>query len=276
MIKDICVHLDGNVEDEARLAIAEQIAEHFDAFLAGVLVNPLPAIRAMGGFGYNGLGLDELQHSARARGDEAMRHLRTRFDALPMRHELRRHDVEDARCSEIFVQEARLFDLFVGTRPYGHEDNLADVIEAVLFRSGRASLLVPPGAIKSFDPDTIVVAWSNTRESARAVSEAMPFLVRAKAVSVCMVGNEDKGGIERAAQGSDIARHLDRHGVKVQLNPVPHGKGVSDTLLEEATLAGAGLLVMGAYGHSRFREWMLGGATRGVLTRATLPVLIAH
>ena len=93
---------------------------------------------------------------------------------------------------------------------------------------------------------------------------------------VVMVGNDELGGIERAAQGSDIARHLDRHGIKVDLNPVAHGPGVTDTLLEEARLAGAGMLVMGAYGHSRLREWILGGVTREILGRATIPVLVAH
>ncbi|WP_404404598.1 universal stress protein [Pelagibacterium halotolerans] len=276
MIKDICVYLDGGADDGPRIETARQIAALFDAFIAGLYVTSLPEIQAVGGYAFGAIEIDELQRDARERGDRDMKALKERFSGLDARHELRRHDVLQAHVRDVVLHEARLFDLFVTTRPYGHENPAVEVTEAVLFGSGRATLLVPPGGIETFDPGTVVIAWSNTREAARAVSEAIPFLAHAKSVSVCMVGDDSMSSVERAAQGTDIARHLDRHGVKVQLNPVPPGRGVAETLIEEAQVADADLLVMGGYGHSRLREWVLGGVTREILTHAKIPVLIAH
>lgn len=254
MIKDICVHLDGTREDEARLSTAEQLAAMFDAFLAGIYINPLPEMPASLGYGFSGIETEALQKEARAHGQSVAKALGERFDAMGVRTELRSQNVFEGSMRDVLVQESRLFDLCVATRPYGYETTDTWSVESVLFGSGRASLLIPPGGVARFDPATVLVAWRNTREAVRAVSEAMPFLKRAENVSICIVGNDDMSGVERAAQGSDIARHLDRHGVKVQLNPVPQGRGVSETLLEEAKLAGAELIVMGAYGHSRLRH----------------------
>lgn len=276
MIKDICVYLEGEPADAARIDAAEQVAALFDAFVAGIYINPLPEIQTIGGYGFGAVEIDALQREAEAKGKRDMAALKPRFDRMGVRSELRRHDVIASRKREILLGETRLFDLFIASRPYGFDNPAAEMTEAVLFGSGRATLLLPPETSTVPDPDTVVVAWRNTRESARAVSEAMPFLTRAKTVSVCMIVDEGMGSVERAALGTDIARHLDRHGVKVQLNPVPEGRGAAETLLEEAAIAGAGLLVMGGYGHSRLREWVLGGVTRHVLTHADVPVLIAH
>lgn len=276
MIKDICVYLDGGKEDEARISMAEQLATISDAFVAGIYINAVPEVPATLGYEFGASEIDALQKAAHSQGQTVSNALRSRLSALGTRNELRHHDVFESGVREVLVDEARLFDLCVATRPFGHENGDSTIVEAVIFGSGRATLLIPPGGVQKANFDTVTLAWQNTRESARAVSEAMPFLTAASTVSVCMVGNDDMGGIERAAQGSDIARHLDRHGIKVQLNPVAHGRSVPETLLEEASLAGAGLLVMGAYGHSRLRQWILGGVTREVLTRAQIPILIAH
>jgi nucleotide-binding universal stress UspA family protein len=276
MIRDICVYLDGGKDDDARISAAERLATAFDAYLAGIYINALPEIPATLGYDFGAAEFDALQRAARSKGQTVSNALRTRFAGLGSRTEVRNHDVFESGARDVLVEEARLFDLCVATRPYDHENGNPAMVEAVVFGSGRATLLIPPGGIESVQFETVMVAWQNTREAARAVSEAMPILTRASMVSVCMVGNDDMGGIERAAQGSDIARHLDRHGIKVQLNPVAHGPSIAETLLEEASLAGAGLLVMGAYGHSRLREWMLGGVTRDVLARSPIPILIAH
>ena len=207
---------------------------------------------------------------------ETAARLRARLEKLAARSELRHHDIIGAGVAEQFVQEARLFDLCVASRPDPSSSEATHVTEAVMFGSGRSLLLVPPAGGEPFDPKTIVVAWRNTREAARAVAEALPFLSRAETVSLVMVGNEEMGSVERAVQGEDMARHLDRHGVKVELNSVPRGKGVAATLLDEVKLSGAELLVMGAYGHSRLRQWALGGVTREVMSAATVPVLVAH
>ena len=276
MIKDICVYLDGEAYDRGRLDVAGQVAGLFDAFVAGVYLNPIPEIQTAAGYGFGAVEIDAIYQEVREKGDRDMTALRPVFDRLALRSELTRFEVTESVARQVLVNEARFYDLFIATRPYGTDTAVADLTEAVLFGSGRATLLVPPGGVSEFNPETVVIAWRNTREAARAVSEAMPFLTRARNVVVCMIGNGEKSSIEKAAEGSDLARHLDRHGVPVQLNPVPRGRGEAETLLEEAALAGAGLLVMGGYGHSRLRQWVLGGMTRGVLSQAAIPVLIAH
>jgi len=276
MIKDICVYLDGEEYDAGRLDVAGQVAGMFDAFVAGAYLNVIPDFQATGGFAFGAIEIDSIYEELRRKGDSDMEKLRPLLDRLALRSELSRLEVAEPVARQVLVNEARYYDLFIATRPYGTDTDVSGLTEAVLFGSGRATLLVPPEGEPRFNPETVVIAWRNTREAARAVSEAMPFLKRAQNVVVCMIGNGDKSSAEKAAEGTDLARHLDRHGVPVQLNPVSRGRGEAETLLEEAALANAGLLVMGGYGHSRLRQWVLGGMTRGVLSEASMPVLIAH
>jgi len=123
---------------------------------------------------------------------------------------------------------------------------------------------------------TVVVAWDGSLQAARAIAQSMPLLAKAGRVVVAMVdpvsGADDHG----EEPGADIALHLARHGVKVEACSVPSEGDVGETLLQTADRVGADLLVMGAYGHSRLQEIMLGGATRTVLNTATLPVLFCH
>jgi nucleotide-binding universal stress UspA family protein len=123
----------------------------------------------------------------------------------------------------------------------------------------------------------IVVAWSGSRESVRAVSDAMPFLRRAKEVIVLAInprhGPDGHGDIPAA----DISLHLARHGVRADAQDITTDQiEVGDVLLSRAADESADLVVMGAYGHSRFRELILGGATRHLLQHMTVPILMSH
>lgn len=123
----------------------------------------------------------------------------------------------------------------------------------------------------------IVIAWSSTREAARAVSDAMPFLESADLVNVLTIDPREGPDGHGELPGADIAVHLARHGVKAQIErTVSAGLPVGEVLLSRIADLGADLLVMGAYGHSRVRELLLGGATRSVLRSMTLPVLMSH
>ncbi len=275
MLKDLCVYLDGSEADAGRLEAARQLAVAHDAAVSGLYFNQLPEIVISDAYGYSGVAIDEIQASARAEGDKVAEKLKAMLDKLDVRHELRRYDVPVSRWRFVAEAEARLFDLFVASLPSKAEDS-SDLIETVLFGSGRALLLLPEGGARTMPPKTVLLGWKNSRESARAVSEAIPFMKGAEVVSVCMIHEEHLGSIDSATQGKDIARHLDRHGVEADLNPVAEGKGVGQTLMEEAKLINADLIVMGGYGHTRFREWLLGGATRDVLKGMDRPVLMAH
>ena len=123
----------------------------------------------------------------------------------------------------------------------------------------------------------ILVAWNATRESIRAVADALPLLVKAKAVQVLVVDHERNRAGHGQEPGADIARHLTRHGAQVEVQRLSSGgKDVGQLLLSQAAAFGAELLVMGAYGHSQLREWMFGGVTRTVLYQAVLPVLLSR
>lgn len=123
---------------------------------------------------------------------------------------------------------------------------------------------------------TILVAWKNTREAARAVAEALPFLQQAQSVLVAVI-EEDKAAEEQKLEvGADIGRYLSRHAVSAEIRKIAGWTDTGAAILNEAKQIGADMIVMGGYGHSRFREWILGGVTRRALSESTVPILTAH
>ncbi|MEO8683744.1 MAG: universal stress protein [Devosia sp.] len=270
LIKDIVVHLTGSQEDEIRLAYAEAISERFEAHLTGLYVHMLPEVVGADPAGM--VGMDVWFEESNAQAKETFNRLEGRFERLRMPHDVRQLDVFSGNAGQALTAEARTADLFVATRPYGDPADEIHMEVAVLFGSGRACLFVPPKAVAHSGFGIVAIAWNGSREAARAVAEAMPFLRRASQVIVIAVRNG-----EGAAFNGDIARHLSRHGVSAVIGTVDAGmKGPGDALLDEVRRLGADMLVMGGYGHSRFREWVLGGATRHVLAHADIPVFMAR
>lgn len=280
MIKDILVYLDGTEQDDVRLRYADNLAVGLEAYLTGLYSNLIPQIILAGDGGMMGVDMAiEVENEARERGKEAMVHISQMMDRLTSRHSLRRRDVHSEIAGPSLASEARLTDLFVATRPYGHEreGQTASLIESVLFDSGRPCLFVPPNGAPHPSYETIILAWKDSREAARAVSSAMPFLHKAKHILVTIVDDGKTDSDRYPEKGAGIIGYLKHHELPATLKVVPRrSERVSATLLEEAAVAGAELLVMGSYGHSRLREWVLGGTTRAVLTEAKLPVLVGH
>lgn len=277
MIKDLLVYLDGRKEDEVRLAYAEQWAAAHDAHLTGLYCNVIPEVMLGGDPGMTGAQVVvEMQNQAIAAGDGAAEKLKTRFGKLGVLNELRRLDVYSSQARRLVAAEARRADLFIGTRPYEHEGGNPEVLESVLFESGRGCLFVPAVIKPQAEVDTVVVAWRNTREAARALAEAMPVLKKAKKVVVAIVTENGAPEEDQEMPGAGISRHLDRHGVNVELRQITGWDNPAEALLNEVEKNGAQLLVMGGFGHSRFRQWVLGGVTRDILSRAEIPVLMAH
>ena len=143
----------------------------------------------------------------------------------------------------------------------------------VVMGSGRPVIVVPYAGKFETAPSIALVAWSGTREASRAVHDAIPLLKRADKVSVLSINAKDGTHLP----GADIAAHLARHGCKAEAaRTVTSDVSVADVILSDAADIGADFIVMGAYGHSRLREWVLGGATRDVLGMMTMPVFLAH
>ena len=176
---------------------------------------------------------------------------------------------------EIVADHARLSDVTVaGMDPSGplSEHGIA---EHVLFQSGRPLIVVPAEHLGGFACERIVVAWDFGRTSARALADAAPFLARATEVTIVTFGDDKR--IDTSLTGDHVVAALLRRGVAARFEQVARGSATIDAaLLSQARRRKADLLVMGGYGHSRFREFILGGATRGVLQTATLPVLLSH
>jgi nucleotide-binding universal stress UspA family protein len=179
----------------------------------------------------------------------------------------------DGEYEKMAVERAAAFDLMVATSA-AVATLLKDIAERSLLRTQRPVLLAPERFTGSLS-GTAMVAWDESLQCWHAVSAALPFLQRAQNVEVVSV---DKDAASRQASQADVLGYLSCHGIKATPRVVsPDSRSVGETLLATAVDAGAGLLVMGAYAHSRLREMLLGGATRHVLQNAAAtPVLMAH
>jgi nucleotide-binding universal stress UspA family protein len=176
-----------------------------------------------------------------------------------------------------FAHIARRFDLSVIGQFERHRDHptLNIVIEAALFESGRPVLIVPFIQKDRLKLDHVMVCWDGSRAAARAVADAMPFLTRSGKASIVVADIQSAKSAD--LPGADIATHLTRHGVNVTIERIPVSKiDVSNTILSYAADTYPDLIVMGGYGHSRLREFILGGTTRGMLASMTKPTLMSH
>lgn len=177
------------------------------------------------------------------------------------------------KVSGMFVEYARLRDLTIVPVPESADQGYA---EAVIFGSGKPALVLPERPrTKSFELNTVVVAWDFSRAAARAIADAMPVLEKARQVRVVTVFNEKVLDTRHSAE--EVAKNLSRHGIDVILDTVDaSARAIGEVLESHAASCGADLLVMGAYGHSRLREFILGGATRSLLATPPLPILFSH
>ena len=177
---------------------------------------------------------------------------------------------------DVAALHARYADLTVlgQTPPEGPEGRfILELPEHLVFTSGRPVIVVPyVGAYPTLG-ERVLIAWNASREAARAVNDAMPILERASSVTIIGVNPPDQETIP----GTDIATHLARHGVEAEVT-VTHAEDISagDMLLSRAADFAADLIVLGAYGHSRTREWAMGGVTRHLLDHMTVPVFMSH
>ena len=181
-----------------------------------------------------------------------------------------------ASAGEQFGRIARRFDLAIVAQSEPEKHALEELIaEDTLFESGRPVIVVPYIQRTPLKLDRVMVCWDGSRLATRAIADAMPLLERAGLVEVVIIANEpDK---EDEIPGADMGQHLARHGLKVDINRMLIGEiDVGDALLSHAADSSADFIVMGGYGHSRLREFVLGGVTRLMLRSMTVPVLMSH
>ncbi|WP_414470912.1 universal stress protein [Microvirga sp. M2] len=277
MLRDIIVHLDGGREDEIRLEHALAIAAAERAHLTGLYTNQLPELTLMVPMDGSGAAIEvlsELEDRARQEGDVIAKRLAEKLSGLEVPSGLRRLDDTLGGLLAQVVEQARCADLFVTTRPYGEAGASvwSGLVEAVLFGSGRALLLVPPGQHPQGPIKTVLVPWNGSREATRALREGLSFIAQADR-TIVLVADPPAD----ADPGAEVKRHLAHHGVAAEVATVEcRGRSVTAAILEEARRLAADLVVMGGYGHTRFREHVFGGVTRDMLTASDRPILLAH
>ena len=267
-IQSILVHMDAGPQCAPRLHLARCLAAHFGAGVAALYAVTPVAVEMALDLGTAHKSLFEFDDARRA----AARELVTSVCAQPG------IEIEWREASEApeysAIREALYADLLVlGQHDHAQRDTgvLPDFVPSVLIASGKPALVVPYIGARAAMFQTVMVAWKETREAARALAAALPILRAAAAVHVALAGDTE------SEHQTQLQRYLQRHGVQARCHTLASTASLAgESILSMVADLGADLLVMGCYGHSRARELVLGGASRTVLDSMTVPVLMAH
>jgi nucleotide-binding universal stress UspA family protein len=256
--------------------IAQAMDAHLDALALGV-------DRTQVGYSYVGSGAVVIAAAMDRAEGEAREAEAALNAALGAQTSTLRSSVESVvtqlgALTDVVAARARYSDLVILPLPYGKSRGVEDeaVTEAALFEGMAPVLIVPPSGMRTPEPKRIIVAWNQSREALVAARRAMPFLKRADMVQIVVV-DPPTHGPERSDPGGLLCQFLVRHGVRAEVSVLARTlPRVSEVLARQALDVNADMLVMGAYGHSRFREAILGGATRDMLEKSEVPVFLAH
>jgi nucleotide-binding universal stress UspA family protein len=277
MIKDIAANLSLRDSPDVAMDFAVSVAAAFNAHLAGIAFIYEPIIPVM--IDMYGIPPDVIE-SQRVENERAAKAAVGRLDeasrSAGIAAEAHMLDAAVATAPGVFARLARRFDLSILGQPEPEQPALDRlIVEAALFDTGRPVLVVPYIQRAGLKLDRILLCWDGSHSAARAAADALPFLRRSKLVEVVTVASEPAKSDEMP--GADIAHHLARHGVKVELKRIVTAEtDVASTILSHAADSSADFLVMGGYGHSRLREFVLGGMTREILASMTVPTLMSH
>jgi len=271
-IKNILVQLVPYIQEDALIELAAGLAKTHGAQLSGLCVLPLTQIP---GFA-RAYVTDEMLAQQRQQSEDAVAEVKSAFLAAAEAQGAPADWVQvDGDPRAIAIRHSRCADLIMvsQSQPGRPTGNGYDLAEELLLTTGRPVLAVPYVGKYPTAGSLVMVAWKGSREATRAVHDALPILERAKRVIVFSVNPNDTEQISSA----EITAHLVLHGVKAEAHhTVAPDLEVGDALLSSISDYGADMLVMGAYGHSRLREFALGGATRHLLQHMTAPVLMSH
>ncbi|QIG48374.1 universal stress protein [Nordella sp. HKS 07] len=277
--KTILVSLNDLERNEALLTCAAELARNFDSHLQGLYV--IPAVEIYAGTSF---GMPVVFEGNRETYQKAEKSVRDLFESLAqvagISSDFVLVDSITPSITNHVIDYARRSDIAIINQP--PEDGGLSVtgrafVEQILLSTGRPTLVLPRKGGTSAVAELVIIGWSGKRESARAAFDSVPLLTGANEVRVVWVDPEMEYTSPGSLPGVDLATALSRHGVKAVIEPLSTGgREAGEALLTKISDSGAGLLVMGAYGHSRLSELILGGATRFVLSGMNCPVLFSH
>ena len=283
MYKDLLVHLDASEQAERRLDAAFRLARDIDARLNGLYVVPPPsaALFAAGAGPVAGGMVDASLHAAmleplEQQRDEARDRLSRRAEASEVEF---RWLHSEGPVQSVIGAFARCNDLvIVGQEPEQLEEGHPDPAPSpggIVLETGRPVLVVPRDGDFALPGDHALVAWNVSSESARALHDSLPLLKRCASVTVQTYLDHEPED-EHLEPGFDVADHLKRHGIDARWVREQADGEPGEALLEQAQALDCSMIVMGAYGHSRLREYMFGGVTRDLFANSTIPLFVAH
>ena len=273
--KTILVHMDSGKRCPARVEVAIRLAQQHDAHL--VALHAIPPFEPPGYvMAEMGPAIIEAQRAVAAKELACTEvEFNKEVSAAGLRNAEWRSAVDD--LVDAVTLHARYADLVLIGQTDASDDSKVptDFPERLVLAAGRPVLILPAVGKVATIGKRILIAWNPSREATRAVTDAIPLLQRADNVHVMAVN--PKAGEHGSVPGADIGLYLARHGVRVDVK-TDHGAeiDVGNELLSRAADLDADLIVMGGYGHSRLKEWVLGGATRTILESMTAPVLMSH
>ncbi len=279
MFKDLLVPMTGTPGDTDALDLAIDLALKLDAHLSVLELVNLPMM-AIGPWGLMPEGLVDIYKTLRQQGERNIATLKVRMEKEPISSEVRIVESLFDEPYQMAAHCAHYADLTIVAGSVSDPAEANDThayVGSLLVESGRPVLVVPPRCKVPMPPRRIVAAWKPSREATRAFHDALPLLRTADIVDIVVINpmGGERGHGEQP--GADIATHLARHGVKVNVVILQAGTfSVGLALMQHAESISAQLVVAGGYGHSRFREWALGGTTRDLLIAASVPVLFSH
>ncbi len=276
MIKDIIVNLSVARNGSTVGNYAVSVAAALQAHLTGIAFIYDPVV-PISGTGYIPADVIESQRADNETAAEAaIKDFTAATDRAGISAEPQMLSASLTGAGDQFARMARRFDLAIVGQAQPEMSTMEQIIgETTLFESGRPIIMVPYIQKAPFKTGNVMICWDGSRTAARAVADAIPILGKSSRIEIVSVTSER--GKQDEIEGADIGQHLARHGLKVDVHRISRGNiDVADALLSHAADSAADLMVMGGYGHSRLREFVLGGVTRSIFQSMTLPVLLSH
>ena len=270
--RSVVTFLDGDARFAERLGTAIEIARAEDAHLTVLTIRYDQSIPPYAYVDAVGASLKDALESAREEAEARAVRAEDTISGAGIRGEVIRCVTPHRDIEREVASVARFADLAIVAPPYG-DDALGTapaILDGVLYDSDTSALVIPDD-VKSLEAGTVLVAWDGSRQALKAVKGALPLLRRADKVEICIFD------AKRDVPGEALAAMLARYGVKVETAALPKpADSISAAIAQRAQHIGAGLVVMGAYGHSRFRESVIGGVTRETLHKVKMPLLLSH